>query len=75
VRLESDHGGLFSHPNAVWESEEWLQANARPLSQSGGNLFILLADIAQTPAGVQGRNAKSDSIEEEAGDDGDAMQE
>ncbi|KAJ7285803.1 RNA-binding domain-containing protein [Mycena rebaudengoi] len=63
VNLARPMKGLTQQPGgnrAIWESEEWLQANARPLSQSGG---------------VQGRNAKSDSIEEEAGDDGDAMQE
>ncbi|KAJ6630832.1 RNA-binding domain-containing protein [Mycena sp. CBHHK59/15] len=46
---------------AVWESEEWLKANALPLGKSGG---------------VQGRNAKSeDTIEEETAEDANAMEE
>jgi len=39
---------------AIWDSEEWLQHNVKPLAQSGG---------------VQGRNAKPSSEDGEAEDD------
>jgi peptidyl-prolyl isomerase E (cyclophilin E) len=44
---------------AVWESEDWLQQYAKPLAQSGG---------------VQGRNAKKDSNQNEEEQDQGAEQ-
>ncbi|RDB21109.1 Peptidyl-prolyl cis-trans isomerase E [Hypsizygus marmoreus] len=46
---------------AIWESEEWLQHNLKPLAQSGG---------------VQARTARQDSNQEEDRDEaGEAMEE
>ncbi|KAJ7709874.1 hypothetical protein B0H17DRAFT_1029581 [Mycena rosella] len=66
VNLARPMKGLMQQPGgnrAIWESEEWLKANALPLSQSGG---------------VRGRNAKSDDAIEEGDEnaqDEDAMEE
>jgi len=65
VNLARPMKGLMQQPGgnrAIWESEEWLKANALPLSQSGG---------------VRGRNAKSEDAteEEETAQDEDAMEE
>ncbi|KAJ7685223.1 hypothetical protein DFH06DRAFT_1313549 [Mycena polygramma] len=64
VNLARPMKGLMQQPGgnrAIWESEEWLKANALPLSQSGG---------------VGGRNSKpEDAMEEGAGQDEDAMEE
>ncbi|KAE9396076.1 RNA-binding domain-containing protein [Gymnopus androsaceus JB14] len=45
---------------AVWESEEWLKQNVKPLNQSGG---------------VQGRNAAKQDLDKEASPVDEAMEE
>jgi len=65
VNLARPMKGLMQQPGgnrAIWESEEWLKANASPSAQSGG---------------VRGRNPTSDDTieEEEAAQDDEAMEE
>jgi hypothetical protein len=63
--FQADLSGL------VWESEEWLKENAKPLSESGGPFWYLRPECMTYPfvgAKIAGRQARPE-------DDNDTMEE